>query len=97
MIIAQELDRWLTNEPSQLHYDRWLDKVLSYIKEEDISQNDWDNDWHNFIEPLLIKLSQSGTGNHGFVNPDFAASVVVRRHQILKRKRFEEDNRWYIV
>jgi hypothetical protein len=101
------LDNFLTTEPSQLHYDRWLDKVLSHISEEEINSDDFNKDFNDFIEPLLIKLSTAGTLPHGFVQPSFAALVVKRRHWIFKKKRelsefmerkkkfFEENINWW--
>jgi hypothetical protein len=101
------LDRFLTTEPSQLHYDKWLDEVLSHISEEDISSDDFNKDFDNFIEPLLIKLSTAGTLPHGFVRPSFAALVVNRRwwfmnkqremkaYMVRKKKFFEDNINWW--
>ncbi len=96
----EALDRFLTSEPSQLHYDRWLDNVMKYISEDDISSDDFNNDFDSFIEPLLLKLSVSGTGYHGFVAASFAAVVVKRRYWIMREQRklkefFEEHINWW--
>ena len=81
------LDRFLTTEPSQLHYDRWLDEVMSHISEDDISSDDFNKDFDDFIEPLLLKLSTGGTGNHGFIKAEFSAFVVKRRWWIMNKQR----------
>lgn len=77
------LDSFLTNEPNNSHYDKWLDKVLGGISEDEISQYDFDSHFDSFIEPLLLKLSTSGTMAHGFVSPSFASDVIKRRFRLM--------------
>lgn len=86
-------DQWLSTEPDQKEYDKWLDQVLSHITDKEIPQTEWDEHFDKIIEPGLLSLSISGTNPHGFVTPDFAADVI--KNTLRWRKQYFPDcNTW---
>lgn len=77
---AQALDRYLTTEPDN-GYISWLDKIWELIPQSTISADEYDK-YEDFFDALAQKLSTAG--RDGFVDPEFAAKVIIRRFNSLK-------------
>lgn len=81
------LDRFLTTEPDN-GYDKWIEEVWQLVStQENCPTEEEVNDyWSKFFEPLTRKLSVSGTLPSGGCAPSFAALVICRRWRQLKRE-----------
>lgn len=86
----QGMDKYLTTEPDN-GYEKWCNEVWELVskgneaKGFEIPQQDVDDYWDNFFEPLTLKLSVSGTRPSGGCTPDFAALVIMRRWHTFKQ------------
>lgn len=81
------LDRFLTT-PFDNGYDKWCDKVWELITASKSAPTDDEisDYWDKFFEPLTLRLSVCGTLPSGGCRPQFAADIIVRRWQVVKRR-----------
>lgn len=82
------LDKYLTT-PFDNGYQLWCDTVWTLVGDIEVTlippptQDEINDYWDNFFEPLTIKLSTCGTLPSGGCAPSFAATVICSRWRIL--------------
>lgn len=80
----QALDRYLTTEPDN-GYDSWIERVMESIQTSEISEDDINEYWDKFFDPLFIKLSTSGHDG-AFPTVNFASASVYLAWKDINRR-----------